>query len=264
MPTFTANGITVYFERSGSGPPLLCCNGSGSTIADSRLLFEPFTKRFDCVLHDARGLGRTEIPPPPYTMADYAADAAAVADHLGWSTFRLVGISFGGMVAQELAVTWPDRVERLALLCTSPGGAGGSSYPLHELAQLPPAEAAERGIRLLDTRFTSEWLAGHPADEKLVEVMAERRAAPTSAEQRRGIAAQLEARRHHDVCARLGSIACPTFVGAGRFDGIAPPANSEAIVARIPNSELHVYEGGHLFVAQDPAAFADVLDFLAG
>jgi 3-oxoadipate enol-lactonase len=74
----------------------------------------------------------------------------------------------------------------------------------------------------------------------------------------------LEARRHHDVCARLGSIACATFVGAGRFDGIAPPANSEAIVARIPNSELHVYEGGHLFVAQDPAAFADVLDFLAG
>jgi pimeloyl-ACP methyl ester carboxylesterase len=66
-------------------------------------------------------------------MASYAADGAALLDHAGWTTARVFGISFGGMVAQELAVTWPDRVERLALLCTSPGGEGGSSYPLHEL-----------------------------------------------------------------------------------------------------------------------------------
>ena len=83
-----------------------------------------FAKRFDVVAHDQRGLGRTEIPPTPYTMADYAADAMALVDHVGWDRCRVVGISFGGMVAQEIAVTWPERVERLALLCTSPGGAG--------------------------------------------------------------------------------------------------------------------------------------------
>jgi pimeloyl-ACP methyl ester carboxylesterase len=264
MPTLTANGITIYYERSGSGPPLLYCNGSGTTIEDSRIIFDPFTKRFDFAVHDARGLGKTEIPPPPYTMAEYAADALAVADELGWSTFRLVGISFGGMVAQELAVTWPDRIERLALLCTSPGGEGGSSFPLHELASLPPEEAAAKGIELLDTRFTAEWLADHPADQGLVDVVASRRAAPKSADEQRGIDAQLEARSHHDVCSRLGNITCPTFVAAGRFDGIAPPPNSEAIVARVPNSELHLYEGGHLFVAQDPAAFPEIIDFLAG
>jgi pimeloyl-ACP methyl ester carboxylesterase len=263
MPTVNANGITIYYERSGSGPRLLLCNGSGSTIDDSRLLVAPFATRCDVVVHDARGLGRTEIPPAPYTMADYAADALALADHLDWSTFALAGISFGGMVAQELAVTWPDRVERLALLCTSPGGVGGSSYPLEELAALPPEEAAEQGTRLLDTRFSPEWLADHPADRGLVELIAARRGAPRSAEEQRGIAAQMEARRHHDVSARLASITCPTFVGAGQYDGIAPPANSEAIVARIPGSELRVYTGGHLFVAQDPAAFPDILDFLA-
>jgi pimeloyl-ACP methyl ester carboxylesterase len=264
MPTVEANGISIYYERSGSGPPLLYCNGSGTTIEDTRMLFDPFTKRFDLAVHDARGLGRTSIPPPPYSMAEYAADAVAVADHLGWSTFRLAGVSFGGMVAQELAVTWPDRVERLALLCTSPGGEGGSSYPLHELAAMPPAEAMAVGMRLLDHRFTADYLRDHPADKGLADLMAARRSAPKTAEQQVGIDAQLEARSHHDVCDRLGMITCPTFVGAGRYDGIAPLANSEAIVARVPAAELHVYEGGHAFFAQDPAAFPEILDFLAG
>ena len=117
-------------------------NGSGSTLETSALLIKPFTERFDVAAHDQRGLGRTSIPPGPYTMADYAADAAALLDHLGWDRCRVVGVSFGGMVAQELAVTAPDRVERLALCCTSPGGAGGASYPLHELRRSRPTERA--------------------------------------------------------------------------------------------------------------------------
>jgi pimeloyl-ACP methyl ester carboxylesterase len=264
MPTVEANGITIYFERTGSGPPLLYCNGSGTTIEGSRIVFDPFTKQFDLAVHDARGLGKTTIPPPPYTMAEYAADALAVADHLGWSTFRLVGISFGGMVAQELAVTWPDRVDRLALMCTSPGGPGLSSYPLHELADLSPDEAKAIGLKILDTRFTPEFLADHPADAGLAELMAARQMEPKSEQEQQGIAAQLEARSHHDVLDRLDRITCPTFVAAGRYDGIAPPKNSEAIAARVPSAELHLYEGGHAFFAQDPKAFPEVIDFLAG
>jgi len=173
-------------------------------------------------------------------------------------------VSFGGMVAQELAVTWPERVERLALLCTSPGGAGGASYPLHELAQLTEDERSAKGLELLDSRFTPEWLAAHPNDRALADMMAARRNGSKTADQLRGESLQLEARSRHDVCDRLSRIACPTLVACGRFDAIAPPTNAEAIAARVPNADLRVYEGGHAFFAQDPAALPDAINFLAG
>jgi pimeloyl-ACP methyl ester carboxylesterase len=263
MPTVSANGISIYYERSGSGAPLLFCNGSGSTLEGSELLIAPFTEQFDVVAHDQRGLGRTEIPPGPYTMAQYAADAMALVDAVGWDRCRVAGISFGGMVAQEIAVTWPERVERLALLCTSPGGAGGASYPLHDLAGLPPAEQPARAVVLLDTRFTPEWLADHPGDQGLVDVITARAVGEKSSEQARGELGQIEARSHHDVYDRLPKITCPTIVASGRFDGIAPPSRGEAIAAQIPGAELRLYDGGHAFFVQDPKAFPEILEFLA-
>lgn len=154
-------------------------------------------------------------------------------------------------------------MDRLALLCTSPGGTGASSYPLHELSSHPEDERQATFVRLLDTRFTPTWLADHPADQQLVEMVAGRVTATKSAEQRRGEAGQMEARSHHDVHDRLPRVSCPTFIAAGRFDAIAPVANSEAIAQQVPDSELHVYDGGHAFAAQDPAAFAEIIDFLA-
>ncbi len=263
MPFVSVNGIELYYERAGVGPPVLFLNGSGSTLATSAALIDVVARSLDVVAHDQRGLGRSAIPPGPYTMAQYAADALGLLDAVGWPTCRVVGVSFGGMVAQELAVTAPGRVERLALLCTSPGGAGGSSYPLHELAGLPPARRAEIAVQLLDTRFTPHWLATHPADGALVELMAKRQEGERSDDARRGEAEQLEARRHHDVWDRLALVTCPTFVAAGRFDGIAPLANSEAIVSRIDGATLHVYEGGHAFFAQDRRAFPEIVEFLA-
>jgi 3-oxoadipate enol-lactonase len=167
------------------------------------------------------------------------------------------------MVAQEFAVTWPPRVERLALLCTSPGGLGGASYPLHELAALPPDERAAVGLRILDSRFTPEWLAAHASDRALVEMMAARTTVPKSDEQLRGETEQLEARRHHDVCARLSAIGCPTLVACGRYDGIAPPANGEWIAAHIPGASLRLCEGGHAFFIQDSKALPEIAAFLA-
>jgi pimeloyl-ACP methyl ester carboxylesterase len=259
----TANGVRMYFERRGRGPRLLFLNGSGSTLATSAPLISPFTAHFDVVAHDQRGLGRTSVPAGPWSTADYAADAAALLDHVGWSSCRVVGVSFGGMVAQELAVTWPERVERLALLCTSPGGVGGSSYPLHELAARPPAEQAAIGLRILDSRFTAEWLAEHASDRGLVELVAARRAGSKSEEEQRGEAEQLRARSTHDVADRLRNIPCPTLVAAGRYDGIAPPPNAEYIAGHVPGAELRLYEGGHAFFAQDASALPEIMDFLA-
>jgi pimeloyl-ACP methyl ester carboxylesterase len=263
VPTFRGNGIDIYYERQGSGPPLLFLNGSGSTLATSALLIAPFAQRFDVVAHDQRGLGKTAIPPGPYTMADYATDALALLDVVGWDRARVFGVSFGGMVAQELAVTAPERVERLVLSCTSPGGSGGWSFPLHELAQQPVEERAARGMQLLDTRFTPEYLATHDNDRGLAEMMAARALGEKSDDQKRGEAEQLQARAGHDVVDRLDRITCPTLVAVGRYDGIAPLPNSEAIAGRLKDGELRVYEGGHAFFAQDPKALPDILDFLA-
>ena len=262
MPTAHVNGIDVYYELSGEGRRLLFLNGSGATLESTSLIIDPYRARFEVLVADQRGLGRTEVPAGPYTMEGYALDALALMDHVGWPSCRVIGISFGGMVAQELAVTAPDRVERLVLACTSPGGAGGSSYPLHELASLGDESRGQRMITLLDTRFTPEYLAAHPSDRAFASLVASRRTPDPSPQPRRGELEQLMARSTHDVTDRLSKISCPTLVGAGRYDGIAPLANSEAIVARVPNSELRVYEGGHAFFAQDHRAVGQMLDFL--
>jgi pimeloyl-ACP methyl ester carboxylesterase len=209
-------------------------------------------------------LGGSEIPSEPWTVADCAADGLALLDHMGWDSYLVAGISFGGMVAQELAIAAPRRVERLALLCTSSGGAGGSSYPLHELDELPVEERITTGLEILDRRFTGDWLATHPSDRAIVSTMTASRAAPLSEERQRGAAGQLEARRLHDVHDRLGAITCPTIVACGRYDGIAPPANSEAIAAKLADADLRVYEGGHLFFLQDRRALPEIFDFLSG
>jgi pimeloyl-ACP methyl ester carboxylesterase len=262
MPTAHLNGIDVYYEREGSGRPLLYLNGSGATLEGSALFLDPFRKAADTVAADQRGLGKTEIPPGPYTMADYAADALALADHVGWPTFALAGVSFGGMVAQEVAVTAPERIERLALLCTSPGGPDNASFPLHELAELSPEERMATSLKVLDNRFTPEWLADHPVDKMIVDGLAQRQMAEHTPEQARGMAEQLGARSHHDVVDRLGRITCPTFVASGHYDGIAPVANGELIASKVPGATFHVYEGGHLFAFQDPKAFPEVIAFL--
>jgi 3-oxoadipate enol-lactonase len=95
----------------------------------------------------------------------------------------------------------------------------------------------------------------------MAKMLADRELVAKSDDVLRGEAMQLEARRHHDVASRLGNVTCPTLVMAGLYDGIAPVANSEGIARRIPGAELRTYEGGHLFIAQDPRAMADIRVF---
>ena len=120
MLIFESDDISINYQITGAGPRVLFFNGSGATLKGSELLLRSLSKECEVLAHDQRGLGLTSIPEGPYTMAQYASDAAALLDHVGWDTCVVVGISFGGMVAQEFAVTFPDRVERLALLCTTP------------------------------------------------------------------------------------------------------------------------------------------------
>ena len=198
----------------------------------------------------------------PYTMADLAADAAGLLEIAGWDICRVLGVSFGGMVAQEFAVTNPERVERLALACTSAGGGGGSSYPLHKLQELPPQERAAAQLKLADSRWDERWLEAHPADRALAQALAaaDRNQRDPAAEA--AYNAQLEARAGHDAWDRLDAITCPTLVGYGNYDGIAPAQNSAAIASHVGGAELRGYEGGHLFLFQDLAALPEFEAFL--
>ena len=263
VPIFESDDISINYQITGSGPRVLFFNGSGATLKGSELLLRSLSKECEVLAHDQRGLGLTSIPEGPYTMAQYAADAAALLDHVGWKTCAVMGMSFGGMVAQEFAVTFPERVERLALVCTSAGGSAGSSYPLHELTVLSTLERAEKMITINDTRFTPAWLASHPSDAQMVNMFNELALIPKDSEVIRGEHLQLEARRYHDVVDRLHHIVSPTFIAAGKFDGLAPSVNSEAILGLIPDATLSVYEGGHILLAQDPTAIRQIRTFLA-
>jgi pimeloyl-ACP methyl ester carboxylesterase len=232
------------------------------TVDNGRPLLEIVGQGLELLAWDYRGLGGSSRVTAPYTMADLANDALAVLDAAGWDSCSLMGLSFGGMVAQELAVAHPQRVQRLALACTSAGGECGASYPLERLAELEEAERTARSRTLLDERWDERWLADHPADSGLAQsVMVNRdQLDPEGAPGRR---MQMLARAGHDVCERLGAIDFPTLVGYGRYDGIAPPANSRAIASRIRGAELRGYDGGHLFIVQDPTALPDFAAFLA-
>jgi len=261
VPVDHVNGVDLYWEHRGSGPRLLFCNGSGTTLQVVRPLLDAFAATFDLLAWDYRGLGRSVPLAGAYTVADLAADAAGLLQIAGWDTCRVLGVSFGGMVAQEFAVTHPERVERLALACTSAGGDGGSSYPLHKLQGLPPPELPAAELKLADSRWDERWLQAHPADRALAErlTVAHDQQDPAAAP---AYKAQIEARAGHDVWDRLDAITCPALVGYGNYDGIAPAQNSTAIASRIRGAELRGYDGGHLFMFQDPVALPEFEAFL--
>lgn len=261
VPIATANGIELYFELSGAGERLLLISGTGADLRrgpriTEGALFEPF----ELLQYDQRGLGQSAVPAGPYSMADYATDAAALLDAVGWDETLVVGVSFGGMVAQELAIRYPARVRRLVLACTSSGGAGGASYPLQDLVDLPPDEALARRMECLDTRWDAAWRATHPDVVKMINDAFHLGEDGGAAAE--GARLQLEARSRHDTSVRLGEIRCPTLVCGGRHDGIAPPPNSEFLARSIPGAQLRLFDGGHAFFMQDPAAFPAIVGFL--
>src|SRR5258706_4604874 len=130
MPLIPVRDIRMYYEVHGSGPRLLYISGTGGDLRRRPRIFDSaLAPQFEILAYDQRGMGQTDRPDIPYTMADYATDASALLDALGWQQCLVLGISFGGMVAQEFALRYPHRVERLVLGCTSSGGAGGYSYP---------------------------------------------------------------------------------------------------------------------------------------
>lgn len=256
--------LEIFCEVRGDGLPVLFIHGTGSNLSRPPHAFtSPLAEHFTVLGYDQRGEGRSGFPPGPWTMADYADDAAALLDAIGWRAAAVVGVSFGGMVAQELALRHPYKVGRLVLAVTSAGGAGGSSSPLHELADAS-RPTFERLLEIGDRRRDASWRRKHHTfvDAAYGVALAHRRRRATEPDRERGVALQLEARRHHDAFDRLGQINCPCLVVAGKYDDLAPLANSARLVSALPDARLQVLPGGHEVLFEAPERWEEVVRFL--
>jgi 3-oxoadipate enol-lactonase len=265
MPVVRVNDIDIHYERKGEGPPLLFISGTGGDLrVHPNVLDGPFVASFDTLAYDQRGLGQSGKPDRAYSMAEYADDAAGLLAAIGWQSALVVGVSFGGMVAQELAIRHRERVQRLVLACTSPGGEGGASYPLHELEHMTREERARHMIPISDRKHDAAWAQTHAKQYELMIAMSSADPFGDEPGHDAGRRRQLEARALHDTWDRLARIACPTLICAGARDGIATPETSARMQSRIAGSQLRTFEGGHLFFMQDREAVPAMLEFLRG
>lgn len=256
--------LELYYEQAGSGPDCLIISGTGGDLRyQPNVLRSPLSTQFRVSCYDQRGLGQTSKPEAPYTMADYAADAAALIDALGIAPCPVLGISFGGMVAQELAINHGEKISRLALFCTSPGGAGGASYPLHDLSADPDIRFGQ-SLKIADTRISDDWIEENPAQVESIKNTMDRSRYAGEPGHQRGAEGQLRARRNHDCWDRLDQIRCPVHLAGGHFDGIARPESMRNMQERLPNSTLQLYEGGHLFMLSDKRVYPDLIAFFQG
>ena len=265
MPFVDVGELAMYYEVAGDGPPLLYIGGTGGDLRKRPNVFDsPLGEAFRILAFDQRGLGQTSRPDCDYSMQDYADDCAGLLAALDWPASAVLGVSFGGMVAQELVLRHPDCVTCMVLACTSSGGAGGASFPLHQIRDLPERERIVRHLTAADTRCSPHW---QQENEAAFEQMIDRarqgsQGTHDDPEAEAGQRRQLWARAGHDTYERLPTIAKPTFIQGGIYDGVAPIENARALHRQIPNATLEFYEGGHGFLGQDPAAYADLIDWL--
>jgi pimeloyl-ACP methyl ester carboxylesterase len=213
---------------------------------------------FRVLLVDNRGVGQSDFPSGPYTVAEMAADAVAVLDTAGVLRAHVLGVSLGGYVAQELALSYPDRVDRLVLCSTSPAGPNQHPMPaagVEAFGRFPTLER-EAGLRLMvENSMGERGVRERP--ELVDEIHAYRlQRAPTVAAWQ----AQAIAGAAFDAYDRLSGIVAPTLVLTGGADVVIDPRNSELLAERIPNSRLRaVADRGHMLVWEEGELLAPIV-----
>jgi pimeloyl-ACP methyl ester carboxylesterase len=251
-------GAKLYWDEQGRGEPILLIMGLGYPSCLWHRIRPVLSRQFRTVALDNRGVGLSDVPQGPYSIATMASDAAAVLDAAGVSTAHVFGISMGGMVAQEFALQYPARTRSLILGCTSAGG--------------PSAVRAERKVAdiLMVRGMTLEQAREailpyiYDADtpkEKIEEDLSLRRRWLPSLE---GYTAQLQGILAWEGYSRIAQITAPTLVIHGKSDALVPPGNGELIAARIPGAKLVLLNhASHLFITDQPqAAQKEILEFL--
>lgn len=248
MPFVKTNGINLFYEERGGGEPLLLIMGitaAGSVWAKHA---EDWQAHFRCILGDNRGVGLSDKPAGPYTTAQMADDYAGLIDRLDLGPVRVVGVSMGSTIAQQLALRYPQKVRSLVLMC-----------PWARCDRT--AEAIFRHMATIKARLRPEEFASYiqlliyakqswDDDATFAGMLDGRRQAAIDAlpQPLHGLEGQAEACISHNVLAELGQIQQPVLVIGGRDDIFTPVWMAEEVANALPNSELHLYDNaGHAF-----------------
>ncbi len=259
MPVVRAGEVELSYERAGSGPPLLLIMGmSGTALSWGEPFLEALRQDFETIVYDHRGIGESSRMEEPFTIVQLAQDAAGLLDALELDTVHVLGISMGGMAAQELALAQPERVRTLTLGCTYCGGEG-SSLASPEVAQrLAEGRMSGDRERAIRASWEANVSAGFAADADAYAAFRTR-----ALERRVALAvivAQVQAIAAHDTYARLPGLALPTLVVHGTEDQIIPVNNGRLIADRIPAARLEIFDGvGHLFFLERPERSAELI-----
>ena len=248
--------VAIAYETVGDGPPLLLMQGLGYARRGWGPAIEQLAPSFRVTFYDNRGIGESDKPAGPYTARDLAEDAVAVLDAVGEPRAHVVGASLGGMAAQELAIGFPVRVDRLVLACTTPGGADAYPLPAPTLALFTeaPTLAPEVALR----RFVANSLSDGAPDELVEEIFRWRLANPPDPA---GWQAQAAAGTTYDGAGRAREISAPTLVVHGTDDNVVDTRNADLLATLIPNARVELLEGcGHLCFWEQPERFARVVE----
>jgi pimeloyl-ACP methyl ester carboxylesterase len=261
MPKVKVGDIDIYYEIHGEGArTLVMIRGLGSDLCAWYEQTPVLSQVFRLLQFDNRGAGRSDKPAGPYVIRQMAADTKGLMDSLGVGRAAMLGISMGGMIAQEFALNYPDRLTSLILGCTHFGGPRVVPAAPEIVAAVTAGpdvsgEALEMQQRAV---FCEETISQRPEVMRKFREARSRYPMPP-----RAFACQVAAVMGHDTWARLPSVRIPTLVLTGRDDRLVPPANSRLIAERIPAAVLRELPGGHLFFAEYPDEFnREVIEFV--
>lgn len=252
MPFARLDDVELHYETAGdpTHTPVVLIMGLGGRGNGWDYQIEPLAETHRVTWFDNRGVGETRARPGRYSTGLLASDALRLMDHLGWPDAHVVGVSMGGMIAQELALMKPDRVRSLSLIATHPGGVTG---------RLPTATGVARFVRVVVGRrrsrlpamerllFTPEYLEG--CDRALLRSRLRRNFTPVP---RRYLASQISVVLGHRTAPRLARLAAvPTLIVKAGKDVLVRPNQSDRLHRLIPNSRLLVLEdAGHGVIRQ--------------
>ncbi len=264
MPQTRVGELNIEYYVEGSGPPLLMIRGFGASAAAwGEPFLDQLVPHFTCIRFSNRGTGQSSAGSGETTIRIMADDAVNLLTALGLDRAHVFGVSMGGLIAQEFALAYPERVIGLILGCTGPGGPNSATVASEALALLTPAPGSSREDQLraaLPVMVTPEFHADGRAF--LEEMLSEALVHPTPLDT---IIKQMAAIRRFDAYDRLGRITSPTLVVHGDKDVLVPPANGRLLHERISGSEMVTIVGaGHMFWWEKPEeAGRAIIEFLS-